>query len=96
MAYVRIWNGYALAATDVEGLFSLRSTCSAGLIGADDGLCTLCDVGTYSDMGDASCTACPYGAYAARLGTPSQASCTYCSAGLYQVSCVIVSGDNSI
>ncbi len=80
VAYVTVWQGYALQASDVGLLYSASQECPAGSLATPSPgplSCTCCAAGT----GGATCTACPSGAFTV---TDSTKECSLCAPGTYQ------------
>ena len=76
IAYVRIWNGYALSATEVLSLYNkLRQQGSPGAAS-----CLSCSAGYYSTGAASACTSCPGGQY---QGSTGAASCSNCIGGYF-------------
>lgn len=78
----------------------MTQNCPAGTVNGANAAtsCTPCGVGKFSLAGDATCSSCPAGTFAATVGSASclpcppgrytaatgQAACTPCAAGTYQ------------
>ena len=79
IAYVRIWNGYALSATEVLTLYNNLGQ----QVGPGAASCLSCSAGYYSTSSASACTSCPVGQY---QGSTGATSCLSCSAGYYSTS----------
>ena len=80
VAFIRIWNGYALTSGDAADLYALLSYCPAGRAGSAKA-CSACASGQYNGARGASmCTSCAAGTYVMSTGS---SSCIACPAGFY-------------
>ena len=60
---------------------SSHGQCNAGFSGADYGVCTVCEAGTFKPVpGSAACSPCVRGTYSAAVGATAEQACSACPA----------------